>query len=154
MPGMKARVVVLGIGNELLGDDGVGVHAVRLLAQRRPGSLEVFEIGTSLFDAASALKDACRAVVIDAMEGGGAPGTIYKCLLNQCPPNPATASVHGLDMRAVALYAGLEKTPEVTVVGVEPAFIGWSMELSKPVREALPRLIEEVVKEAEAGLPE
>jgi hydrogenase maturation protease len=145
---MKGKVVVLGVGNELMGDDGIGIHAVRLLRRTCPSDFEIVEVGTSPFQAVSALKDAHKAIVIDAIEGGGFPGTIYRCPLDQCVFNPSIASLHGLDIRTAAMLEGFGDASVIILLGIQPAYIGWSMELSQPVKEAIPALLKAVMEEA------
>ena len=65
--------VVLGVGNLLLGDEGVGVHAARALLAGDLHDAEVLDVGTAILDALPALERARFIVVIDAVEAGGTP---------------------------------------------------------------------------------
>jgi len=142
------KTIVLGIGNLLLGDEGVGVHAARALAKGLTLSdTEVLEVGTAILDALPALEKADRVIVLDAMEDHGDPGTIYRVPMDQCTGKSCIASLHGFDIKSVLALAGCEEPPEVLVLGVEPAVIEWSMELSPQVKEALPKLLEAVREE-------
>ena len=142
------RNLILGIGNLLLGDEGVGVHAVRHIDQSRlPPDTKVLEVGTAILDALPELEKADRVIIIDAMKYNGAPGTIYRIPLNKCRSYRTIASLHGFDlMRVVALTNRID-LPKATVFGVEPAFVGWSMELSGQVIESLPVLQEALKRE-------
>lgn len=141
------KTLVLGVGNLLMGDDGVGVHAAMTLC--REGGLdgaEVLEVGTAILDALPALEAAERIVVMDALCGGDVPGTVYRIPLSSCAENSCIASVHGLSLiRTLALYG--KQVPEGVVLGVEPEHIGWSMSLSPRVEKALPKLLEAVREE-------
>ena len=141
------KTLVLGVGNLLMGDDGVGVHAAMTLC--REGGLdgaEVLEVGTAILDALPALEAAERIVVMDALCGGDVPGTVYRIPLSSCAENSCIASVHGLSLiRILALYG--KQVPEGVVLGVEPEHIGWSMSLSPRVEKALPKLLEAVREE-------
>ncbi len=141
------KTLVLGVGNLLMGDDGVGVHAAMTLC--REGGLagvEILEVGTAILDALPALEAADRIVVMDAVYAGEAPGTVYRVPLSSCADNNCIASVHGLSLiRILALY-GMQ-VPEGVVLGVEPEHIGWSMSLSPRVEKALPKLLEAVREE-------
>ncbi len=141
------KTLVLGVGNLLMGDDGVGVHAAMTLC--REGGLdgaEVLEVGTAILDALPALEAAERIVVMDALCGGDVPGTVYRIPLSSCADNSCIASVHGLSLiRILALYG--KQVPEGVVLGVEPEHIGWSMSLSPRVEKALPKLLEAVREE-------
>ena len=143
----QKKTLVLGLGNLLLGDEGVGVHAAQALLEEDPRGGEIQDIGTAILDALPALERADRVIVMDAMKGHGNPGTIYRVPMDQCTGNSCIGSMHGFDLRSVLALAGCEAPPEVLVLGVEPAIIEWSMELSPQVKNALPKLLEAVRKE-------
>lgn len=142
------RTLVLGIGNLILCDEGVGCHAARALQQESlPPDVEVLEAGTAFLDALPALEKADRVIVIDAMHGGEAPGTVYRVPFDDCARPEVLGSLHGFDMSRVLYLTGRTDMPEVVVFGVEPARIDWGMELTAEVAEALPMVIEAVRKE-------
>jgi len=143
----QRKTLVLGLGNLLLGDEGVGVHAAQALMEECFEDVEIQDTGTAILDALPALERADRVIVLDAMKGHGTPGTIYRIMMDQCIGNPCIGSLHGFDLRSVLALAGCKTSPEVLVLGVEPAVIEWSMALSPPVKNALPRLLEAVREE-------
>jgi len=146
--GAKERnTLVLGLGNLLFGDEGVGVHAARALMEEGVLGVEIQDIGTAILDALPALQKADRVIVVDAMKGHGNPGTVYRTTMGECIGNTCIGSLHGFDLRSVLALAGCEKAPEFIVLGVEPGIIEWSMELSAPVKHALPGLLEALRKE-------
>jgi hydrogenase maturation protease len=71
------RVLIAGVGNVLLSDDGVGVHAVRELQKNPMPGVTVAEIGTAIFHGLHFLENAEHVLVIDATKGGKPPGTVY-----------------------------------------------------------------------------
>lgn len=142
------NILVLGLGNLLLADEGVGVHAARaLLLEGLPPDTEILDIGTAVLDALPALERANRIILMDAVKAGGKPGTLYRFTLDGCRTTPHLGSMHGFDISRVIALTGRGDLPEVVVLGVEPSVIGWSTELSPPVAEALPSLLEAVKKE-------
>ena len=142
------KTLILGIGNLLLGDEGVGVHATReLLKEDLPEQTVVLDVGTAVLDALSELETARRIIILDAMKAGGEPGTIYSIPHYQCRGSRCVASMHGFDISKVLALAGHRDSAEVLVLGVEPANVEWSMELSPLVAEALPLLLETVRRE-------
>ena len=147
MEATQSKRLVLGIGNLLLGDEGVGVHAAQALLEESPRGVKIQDIGTAILDALPALLRADRVIILDAMKGHGDPGTIYRVPMDQCTGNSCIGSLHGFDLRSVLALAGREAPSDVLVMGVEPAAIEWSMELSPQVRNALPRLLEAVREE-------
>jgi hydrogenase maturation protease len=137
--------LVLGLGNLLLADEGVGVHAARALAGGPPcAGVTVLDVGTAVLDALPALEEAERVVVIDALKAGGPPGTVYRIPLADCARAETIAGMHGFDLPRVLALAGRKEAPEVVVIGVEPERIEWSLELSPSVAAALPAVVEAV----------
>jgi hydrogenase maturation protease len=138
-------VLVAGIGNVLLADDGFGVEVARLLAQRElPAGVKVADFGIRGMDLAYELQeDYDAAVLVDAVPRGQAPGTLYVI-----EPDPgeqgAGLDPHGMDpVRVLALARVLgDVPPRILVVGCEPAVVtvpdddGLTMELSAPVQAA------------------
>ena len=78
------RVLIAGLGNLLLRDDGVGVHAVRSMGNDLPPGVLAVEVGTAVLDALHLFEEAEMVIAIDAMKAGGAPGTIYS--FHSVPP--------------------------------------------------------------------
>jgi hydrogenase maturation protease len=127
------KTLILGIG--------VGVHVVRNLAQRKlPYGVAVVEAGTAFLDVLPDIAQADRILLVDAMEGGGAPGSVYRVPFDQCRHPGMLASLHGLDLSRVLYMAGNDRKPEILVFGVEPARIEWGLELSPAVQSALPAI--------------
>lgn len=142
------KVLVLGIGNLLLGDEGIGVHVAQALISRGvPESTAVIDIGTALLEALPGLEEAERVIIVDAVIAGKAPGTIYRMDFDACRRNACIASLHGFDLSRVLALCGRPSLPEVVVIGVEPAHLDWSLELSGALKEALPRAIAAVEEE-------
>lgn len=141
---------MLGLGNLLLGDEGVGVHALHALAEGVwPDDVELFSAGTALLDALPSLEKAEHVIIVDAMTAHRSPGTIYRLPLQECDFNRSIASLHGLDIGRVLALSGCKTLPEVVVIGIEPAVIDWSLELSPSVQKAFPDLLTVIMKEIE-----
>jgi hydrogenase maturation protease len=145
------NIVILGIGNLLLSDEGVGVHvANKLMEMDLPEGVSVVEGGTDGFRLLNIITEADRLIVIDAIKGGAAPGSIYRFNLDEvknCPSGFKT-SVHQIGILEVINMSGLiGKTPRTTVIGIEPQSLEMGMELSPEIREKIPRIIELVLDE-------
>ena len=144
------KTLVLGIGNLLLTDEGVGVHVVRALQQRSlPRDVTVLEVGTAFLDVISFLEDADRIVLIDAMHGGGSPGSVYRVPFDECLHPETLLSLHGFDISRVLFLAGNQKNPEVLALGIEPEKIEWGIELSPALQRHLPEILTAVIGEIE-----
>ncbi|MEU0564410.1 hydrogenase maturation protease [Nonomuraea sp. NPDC005983] len=138
----RFRVLVAGIGNIFLGDDGFGVEVARRLAEQgtAPG-VDVVDFGIRGMDLAYALQRDYDAVVfVDAAPRGEPPGTLT-VLDPELPDSGVTpVETHGMDpVRVLRLAAELGRVPGlVRVVCCEPASVGEALfELSEPVRAAL-----------------
>jgi hydrogenase maturation protease len=142
------NTLILGMGNLLLCDEGVGVHVAHALAQRKlPPGVVVVEAGTAFLDVLPDIERADRILLIDAMEGGGAPGTVYRVPFDQCRHPDMLASLHGFDLSRVLYMAGRNRAPEVTVFGIEPARIEWGTALSPAIQRVLPTVEEAILNE-------
>ncbi len=143
------RTAIVGIGNSLMKDEGVGIHVVRVLAgEPLPGDAVLIDAGTSS-DVAFDLDGFDRVIVIDAVRGGGKPGTVYR-FPQDIELDPGERSQAGHD---VGLLETLHRAtppgegPDVLILGVEPKEIDWGLDLSPAVRGAVPRVIEIVQQE-------
>jgi hydrogenase maturation protease len=142
------NTLILGLGNLLLCDEGVGVHVARALAQRDlPPDVSVVEAGTAFLDVLPDIEKADRILLVDAMEGGGNPGSLYRVPFDQCLHPEMLASLHGFDLSRVLFMSGSTREPEVIVFGVEPAVIAWGTELSLVVERMMPAIVEAIVAE-------
>jgi hydrogenase maturation protease len=163
-PNEPGRVLVAGIGNVFLGDDGFGVEVVAQLS-RRPLSegVEVADFGIRGFDLAYALMDSAYdvAILVDALPANGRPGELFLLEpdLDQVS-DQGPADGHSMDpvsvLRLVKQLGGTP--PRLYVVGCQPASLGpeeGRMGLSEPVQGALDgavAMVEELVQRARAGL--
>ena len=144
----KVTTLILGIGNLLLTDEGVGCHAARALQEEAlPEDVVVLEAGTDFLSALPEIEKADRIIIVDAMQGDEAPGTVYRVPFEECLKPQCIASLHGFDVSRTLYLAGRDTVPEVVVFGVEPALIQWGTELSPKVREMMPAVIEAVKRE-------
>jgi hydrogenase maturation protease len=147
------RTLVLGVGNLLLGDEGVGVHAAHALARRDDlgPDTHVVDAGTAFLDFLPEIEKAERILIVDAMEAGGTPGSVYRTPFDSCKHPQMLVSLHGFDLSRVLFMAGNHGNPSVTVFGVEPGEISWGMELSAAVAGTLPLLEQAIVDAISEG---
>lgn len=143
-----ANILVLGIGNLLLGDEGVGVHAAQaLIREALPEGVRVLDIGTAILDALLDLETADFVIVVDAVKADCAPGSVYRIPFDEMIHPDCIASMHGFDLSRVLALTQRQTAPEVLVIGVEPATMEWGLELSPDVQSALPIVLDQVRKE-------
>jgi hydrogenase maturation protease len=147
----QQKTVILGIGNVLLSDEGIGVHVANELMQRElPPEVSVVEGGTDGFRLLNVITEADRLIVVDAVKGGDEPGTIYRFDIKDVKNSPSgfKTSVHQIGILEVIDLSGLiGKTPHTTVIGIEPKSLAMSMELTPEIMAKVPRVIELVLEE-------
>jgi hydrogenase maturation protease len=158
---MSRRILVAGVGNVFLGDDGFGVEVVRRLGGRElPEGVEVADFGIRGMDLAYALQDDYEVVVfVDATPRGEKPGTVYLIEPEIEEDGEVSLDTHGMDpVKVIKLARALGSRPTRTlVVGCEPQVVvsgedydDMLMELSEPVLAA----VEEAVKLVESLVEE
>jgi hydrogenase maturation protease len=156
--GRHRRILILGVGNLLLSDEGVGVHvAQKMMEMELPPGVSVVEGGTDGFGLINVILEADRIILIDAVRGGGSPGDIYRFNVEGCNPFPDLfkTSVHQISILEVINMSGLiGSTPETTVIGIEPKSLEMKMELTPEIDAKIPRIIKMVMKEVEKSLAE
>ena len=151
-------IAILGVGNILLKDEGIGVRVVRELEQEYTFEPEIALIdgGTDGPHLTSLVADFDEIIVIDAVEGGEKPGSLYRFTLDQISFDiPTHLSIHQMGvLEALNEVKLLGKKPEVTFIGVEPEDISpWGMDLSPVIEEKIPEIITLVLKElSERGI--
>ena len=121
------RVLVAGVGNVFLGDDGFGVEVVRRLAGRTPPEARVADFGIRGFDLAYTLLDEYDLVIlIDAARRGGPPGTLYLLEPEQPHSDGAPPETHGMvPTRAIRMARAMGAAVErLLLVGCEPESFG------------------------------
>jgi hydrogenase maturation protease len=152
----QRRIMILGVGNLLLSDEGVGVHIARKLMEMDfPPEVRVVEGGTDGFGLMYILLEADRLILIDAVKGGGPPGSIYRFEIEDCPSFPDTykTSIHQISILEVINLSGLiGSPPRTTIIGVEPKCLGMGMDLSPEIEAKIPRVIELIRKEVALSL--
>lgn len=120
------KIYIIGCGNVLAGDDGIGIAVIRKLLDRQtlPGGVEVIEAGLPGLSLVEMMLGADKVVLVDSFLGGVAPGTVKRFTEKELPPvGYNTGQSHGIGLReALSFGRGVmpDKFPsQVVVVGVE-----------------------------------
>lgn len=134
-----AKILVLGIGNLLLTDDGVGVHAAQTLEQETwPENVTIMDGGTFTQDIFYLFEGYEHLLILDIVHTGGVPGTLYRLTEDQLVHDERQRlSIHDIDLldslRMAEQLHGSK--PKMIVLGVEPHdYTTWSTSLSAPVQ--------------------
>jgi hydrogenase maturation protease len=143
-----SRVVVLGIGNSLLADDGVGVHAIRCLREAVPEpDIEWIDAGTLNFTLLPYLENARALVVIDAAELGEKPGTVRVWQGEEMDRIVGAGRRNSVHEAGLADLLGMARLRDClpahrALITVQPQRIDWGETLSAPVAAAMPGICE------------
>ena len=142
-----ASTLLIGLGNLILGDEGVGVHAMRRLEAEYAfaPAVELVDGGTSGLDLLPLLRGRQRLLLIDALAADAPPGTI-RVIRNQEIRSALTekVSLHHLgiaDLLALAELVGCAP-PEIVLIGVVPERLEMGLGLSHRLRARLPEIID------------
>ncbi|MFD0275231.1 hydrogenase maturation protease [Kitasatospora sp. NPDC127111] len=157
------RVLVAGVGNIFLGDDGFGVETVRRLREHRlPEDVDVVDVGVRGVHLAYQLLDGYRMLVlVDATARGSAPGTVHLIEPDAGPVEAPALDGHRMGPDAVlgllgTLAAGTGGSPpgRVLVVGCEPESLEEGIGLSAPVAAAVEEAVRLVLRAVGADGPD
>lgn len=144
--------IVVGVGSSMRGDDGLGPRAIELLGERLDSepSVELRAVDGDPARMIEAWRGRAVAIVVDAVRTGAPPGTVHRIDHGSAGlvAGRAASTHSGGVAEAIALATQLDLMPQrLVVLGVEPVSFELGTELSAPVREAMPALVERILAE-------
>lgn len=150
----RADILILGIGNILLRDEGVGVRVIEVLGSYSlPEGVELVDGGTAGADLLDVIADREQVIVIDAIGGDFCPGTIVRFSQNELEQlsRGPLASLHDLNLTETLIMARLLGCApgQVTIFGIKPAVVECGIGLSREVEKTVPAVIREIQSEIE-----
>lgn len=148
------NILVLGLGNILLGDEGVGVRVIeQLLSRSLPDEIEVIDGGTAGYELINFFEGKEKVIIVDAVKTNDTPGSVYKMDLSVVQEDETVQlSLHQIGLKNVFKMASMmDLNPEVTLIGIVPKdYQDYNIGLSEEVEKAIPLAIETVLKELES----
>jgi hydrogenase maturation protease len=146
------KTLIIGLGNTLRKDDGIGPRVVQDLANHDlPKDVEIIDGGTRGLELVTLLEGRQRVIVIDAAEIGKKPGEIERFSLGEARLLDAgrQISVHSAGLGDALLLAdALGVLPQAVVIyGIQPASLDWDPELSPELEQVIPRVVESILDE-------
>jgi len=148
------KTLVLGLGNVIMGDEGVGVHVVRALEKRTlPAGVECLDGGTGGFILLEPLQNADQIILIDAAADGNPPGTVTRTTPRFSSDYPPTLTAHDIGVKDLldAFYMqGGTREVVLYAISIDPRQ-SISMELSAECARAAEVAVHEIVAELGAG---
>jgi hydrogenase maturation protease len=147
----RGRITVLGIGNPLCRDDGIGIRVVAEMRESgKYPEIDIIDGGATpdLFSLPDT--DSGKLIIVDALRGGGRPGEIYRLKLggeNIADDTPASLHAMGI-LDSLKLMKHLGRYPlAVIIIGIEPADVSHGLRLSPSIEALVPDLIKAVEEE-------
>ena len=141
---------MLGLGNLLLTDEGIGVHVARRLAgMNLPPEVEVIDGGTAPLEALTDVENISKLIIVDALDAPGPPGATYGLAPEDIEGAPCSLSLHEADVtEAISMWRhwGLA-TERVVLFGIKPEVVDWGTELSAALHEKLDEIVAAVLEE-------
>ena len=150
----KKQITVLGVGNILFTDEGIGVRVVETLEAQYTfaENVKLVDGGVLGMSLLAVVSDADHLIVVDAVKNGGKPGSLYRLEGEEIPKRIlGKNSLHQVDLlESLTLCQVFEKVPETIILGVEPEDIETlCIELTDTIKEKLTPLSNMVLKELE-----
>jgi len=145
------QVLILGVGNLLLKDDGFGVHLINALQDTKfPQNVKVMEAGTVSHQLIPLLHEIDHLIVIDVVEANDTPGSVFRF----SPDDMKFASEQWVSLHQISLIDVLQMTdltgkkPKTIIIGVQPKDVSsWSLELSDELKAVIPKVKDLVFEE-------
>jgi len=146
------RITILGVGNLLFRDEGVGIHVVERLTERYsfPENVSLVDGGVLGLGLLAVIAETDHLIVVDAIRDHGTPGTLHRLEGDDVPKRLyAKNSLHQVDLlETLCVCPALDHEPETVILGVEPEDIeSMGLELTPAVEAAVEPLIQAVLQE-------
>jgi len=150
------RILLLGIGNILMGDEGIGVHVLRHLQEKSlPPEVQCLDGGTGSFTLLGPMQAAEKIILIDATIDGAQVGTVRRLRPRFSKDYPRTLTAHDIGLKDLldAFYL-LGKAPDVTLFAISIAPLGeMNIELSPQLEAKIPAIASQILAELQSVLP-
>ncbi|MBI5373301.1 MAG: hydrogenase maturation protease [Sphingobacteriales bacterium] len=154
---MEERLLIMGVGNYLMGDEGVGVHAAqKLMSSGLPGYVDVVDGGTGGFHLLEYFEKYPRVILVDATLDGQKAGTIRLIKPRFASDFPKSMSTHDIGLKdMMSSLQLLDKIPEIYLFVVSIEYIQQQgVEMTEEVEAAMPELLNKVTELAVRLSPE
>ena len=145
------QVLILGVGNLLLKDDGFGVHLINELQDTEfPQNIKVMEAGTVSHQLIPLFHEIDHLIVVDVVEANDVPGSLFRF----SPDDMRFATEHQVSLHQISLIDVLHmadltgKKPKTVIIGVQPKDVSsWSLELSDELKAVIPKVKDLIFEE-------
>lgn len=147
------KILILGIGNILHKDDGVGVHVINEIsdaASDLPGDVELFDGGTFGYDLLPVMSGREKIIIVDALKVDDEPGSIYRFPANHLTDCNNKFSLHDVGVKKlVDMLMLMGESPGIEVIGIVPEDINsLDIGMSDSVKKSIPKAVEYILEAA------
>lgn len=148
------KIMVMGVGNVLLSDEGLGVRFLDELAKSNlPENVELLEGGTAGLELVHLIQEVDFLIIIDSMNAQAEPGALFRFQPGDIKvfPEEFEVSFHQIgiiEVLAIAKVVG--QAPQTLIFGVQPKSLEWGMDISPEIQALFPRLTEFVLNEIDS----
>lgn len=149
----KKKVLILGIGNILHKDDGLGVFIVNEIAgtvKDLPEDVEIADGGTLGYDLLPLMSGREKIVIVDALKVDDTPGNIYKFPAKHLVDNNQKYSLHDMGVKKIIdMLTIMGEKPEIEIIGIVPEdYNSFEMGISDSVKKSIPKAVEHILNAA------
>jgi hydrogenase maturation protease len=147
---MDKEILVLGIGNILQMDDGIGVHIVNHIIEsgmQMSDDVDIVDGGTAGYDLIPLMQNRKKIIIVDALKVDDKPGSIYRFTPEQIIETARPFTLHEVGIKSVLrMLEFLGEKPEVEIIGIVPENIDTlNIGISPSVKESIPRAVEQIL---------
>ena len=146
--------MVMGVGNVLLSDEGLGVRFLDELGKRSlPPDVELLEGGTAGLELVHLIQEVDYLIVVDAINAKSEPGALFRFQPGDVKvfPDQYEVSFHQIGIVEVLAMANvLGHAPQTLIFGIQPKTLDWGLEVSPEIQALFPRLCELVLEEIDS----
>ncbi|WP_170932729.1 HyaD/HybD family hydrogenase maturation endopeptidase [Desulfosporosinus sp. FKB] len=143
----QIEIGILGLGNSIRQDEGVGIHLLERLRNDLPPEIVLLDGGTDGLRLLEFVENTKRLIVLDAVEAGKKPGEVVVWRGDDVPKYTSNKlSVHQMNFAEVLYWAGFQgcSPDEIVVIGVQPENLDWGTELTETLQRSIPEALNQV----------
>lgn len=148
---LNKKILVLGIGNDLLKDEGIGVHVVREMKEiGLPKEVKLVEGGVAGIDLLEDIMEAEKLIIVDAMDASDQPGSVFCFKPHEVDLllNKSKTSLHQVDLfDTLKIARFLDCYPETVIIGIQPKDLEWGIEPTPELVSKIPVIIDIVLRQ-------
>ena len=154
----SSKIMVMGVGNILLSDEGLGVRFLDELAKKPlPENVEILEGGTAGLELVHLIQEVDFLIIVDAINAQAEPGALFRFHPGDIKvfPEQFEVSFHQIGIiEVLAMAKVLGHAPKTLIFGIQPKSLEWGMDISPEIEALFPRLTEFVLNEIDSILRE